>query len=308
MGMMLTETAVLGAARVGGRCLQSLLTRRYTKNARHGTAQPRDPPARHHQPPVCPATPPFVPRPGIRPGARCAQLHPDSDPPAAVYIRDGYIAGLGRTLLLGAEKETDEVGLVGVILTKLTSDRAASLARDVLFDGSPEELQKLETAAAESEVVKPLAEELIDNLSDLLFYCNFTVPKTADGQNKVSFAIWQTGVGCTTAIGTSKEFESNRTEILRLLLTLASRSLYMSSTLLPVQGVRAITYLATCSDKQVVLSMLCSLLNTVRCSASGASNTKHRRHSNTIPHHGRYLTMYKSSRTQSNYTSPMLYR
>ena len=32
---------------------------------------------------------------------------------------------------------------------------------------------------------------------------------------------------------------------------------------LPVQGVKAITYIATCSDKQVVLSLLCSLLNTV---------------------------------------------
>jgi hypothetical protein len=30
-----------------------------------------------------------------------------------------------------------------------------------------------------------------------------------------------------------------------------------------VKGVKAITYIATCSDKQVVLSVLCSLLNTV---------------------------------------------
>lgn len=33
--------------------------------------------------------------------------------------------------------------------------------------------------------------------------------------------------------------------------------------LLPVQGVKAITYIATCPDKQVVLTLLCSLLNTV---------------------------------------------
>lgn len=38
----------------------------------------------------------------------------------------------------------------------------------------------------------------------------------------------------------------------------------MSANLLPVQGVKAITYIATCPDKQVVLSLLCSLLNTVR--------------------------------------------
>lgn len=40
--------------------------------------------------------------------------------------------------------------------------------------------------------------------------------------------------------------------------------MYMSANLLPVQGVKAITYIATCPDKQVVLSVLCSLLNTVR--------------------------------------------
>jgi hypothetical protein len=39
--------------------------------------------------------------------------------------------------------------------------------------------------------------------------------------------------------------------------------MYMSANLLPVQGVKAITYIATCPDKQVVLSVLCSLLNTV---------------------------------------------
>jgi hypothetical protein len=37
----------------------------------------------------------------------------------------------------------------------------------------------------------------------------------------------------------------------------------MSANVLPVQGVKAITYIATCPDKQVVLSVLCSLLNTV---------------------------------------------
>lgn len=39
--------------------------------------------------------------------------------------------------------------------------------------------------------------------------------------------------------------------------------MYMSANLLPVLGVKAITYIATCPDKQVVLSVLCSLLNTV---------------------------------------------
>jgi hypothetical protein len=41
-------------------------------------------------------------------------------------------------------------------------------------------------------------------------------------------------------------------------------SMLMRTGILPVKGVKAITYIATCHDKQVVLSVLCSLLNTVR--------------------------------------------
>lgn len=108
-----------------------------------------------------------------------------------------------------------------------------------------------------------MAEELIDTLIDMLFFAEFTLPKSPNSKSKVTYAIWQSGVGCNTPVGTSKEFENNRTEILRLLLTLTSRSMYMSANLLPVTGVKAITYIVTCPDKQVVLSVLCSLLNTV---------------------------------------------
>ncbi|KAG9242939.1 high-temperature-induced dauer-formation protein-domain-containing protein [Calycina marina] len=140
--------------------------------------------------------------------------------------------------------------------------RKAALARDILFDESQEELAKLEAAGEEFEEVKPLAEELIDTLIDMLFFAEFTLPKSLNGKGKVTYAIWQSGVGCNVPMSTTKEFESNRTEILRLLLTLTSRSMYMSANLLPVQGVKAITYIVTCPDKQVVLSVLCSLLNT----------------------------------------------
>lgn len=97
----------------------------------------------------------------------------------------------------------------------------------------------------------------------MLFFADFTLPNPPNTKNKVTYAIWQSGVGCNTSIGTSKEFENNRTEILRLLLTLTSQSMYMSANMLPVKGVKAISYIVTCPDKQVVLSVLCSLLNTV---------------------------------------------
>lgn len=98
---------------------------------------------------------------------------------------------------------------------------------EVLFDEShpedaPEPLKK-----ESFETVKPLGEELIDNLIDLLFYTEFTLPQNERSRKKVTYSIWQSGVGCNTPMSSSKELESNRTEILRLLLTLSSKSLYM---------------------------------------------------------------------------------
>ncbi|KAK8164677.1 high-temperature-induced dauer-formation protein-domain-containing protein [Phyllosticta citrichinensis] len=134
---------------------------------------------------------------------------------------------------------------------------------EVLFDESnPDADDAQRNPASDFEEAKPLAEELIDTLIDLLFFADFTLPKAQPGKGKVMYAIWQSGVGCNTPVGSSKEYESNRTEILRLLLTFASKSMYMSPNILPVKGVKAITYITTCPDKQIVLSLLCSLLNT----------------------------------------------
>lgn len=140
--------------------------------------------------------------------------------------------------------------------------RHSAIANEILFDEAQEVKQKAE--GKEFEEVKPLAEELIDTLVDLLFFSDLTLPRQPNGRSKVTYAIWQSGVGCNTAVATTKEYESNRSEILRLLLALSGQSMYMTAGVLPQNGVRALTHLCTCSDKQVVLSMLCSLLNTVR--------------------------------------------
>ena len=141
--------------------------------------------------------------------------------------------------------------------------RRSTIANEVLFDESQEEERDVKPPLDEFEDAKPLAEELIDTLVDLLFFSDLTVPRQPHGKPKVTYAIWQSGVGCNAAVATTKEYESNRCEILRLLLTMASQSMYMSPNVLPTKGVKALTYVCTCPDKQVVLSVLCSLLNTV---------------------------------------------
>ncbi|KAE8352754.1 proteins containing regions of low-complexity [Aspergillus coremiiformis] len=140
--------------------------------------------------------------------------------------------------------------------------REAQLAAEVLFDEAQGEERRASPQPNEYEEVKPLAEELIDTLLDLLFYTDFTIPRLPTAKGKISYSIWQSGVGCNTSMGSNKELENNRCEVIRLLLTLTGKAMYMPSSLLPVQGVKAITYIATCPDKQAVLTLLCSLLNT----------------------------------------------
>jgi hypothetical protein len=140
--------------------------------------------------------------------------------------------------------------------------RRASIAGEVLFEEEQDDQANSKAKEDEFEDVRPLGEELVDSLVDLLFFSDLTVAKQAPGRPKVSYAIWQSGVGCNAAVPTTREFESNRIEILRLLLTMAGQSMYTSANVLPGSGVRALTHICSCPDKQVVLSMLCSLLNT----------------------------------------------
>ncbi|CAK7211177.1 hypothetical protein SBRCBS47491_001025 [Sporothrix bragantina] len=123
--------------------------------------------------------------------------------------------------------------------------RSAPSAGEVLFDEAEagEDEDDAATpqggdreAGAGFEDAKPLAEELIDTLIDLLFFSGFTVARQPPGKPRVSYTIWQSGVGCNTTVPTTKEMESNRCEILRLLLTLTSSSLYRPAGALPAHG------------------------------------------------------------------------
>lgn len=110
--------------------------------------------------------------------------------------------------------------------------RQSQIAGEVLFDeAQPEDNQEARSPRPEEyEDVKPLAEELIDTLLDLLFFVDFTIPRLPTAKSKVSFSIWQSGVGCNTAMGSNKTLESNRCEILRLMLTLTGKAMYLPSS------------------------------------------------------------------------------
>lgn len=71
----------------------------------------------------------------------------------------------------------------------------------------------------------------------------------------------ETGIGSSKPIGTSKELDDNRTEILRLLLVLFSRSMYIPPTAITTTENRWIDTVVTGSDRQITLAILCSLVN-----------------------------------------------
>ncbi|KAL8790146.1 MAG: hypothetical protein Q9195_006526 [Heterodermia aff. obscurata] len=98
---------------------------------------------------------------------------------------------------------------------------------EVLFDeGQQDEVPQPESQE-QYEELRPLGEELVDTLVDLLFYTNFTLPLDERSKTRVTYSIWQSGVGCNTAMNSSSQIESNRSEVLRLLLTLSSEALYL---------------------------------------------------------------------------------
>ncbi|KAG9068266.1 hypothetical protein KI688_011861 [Linnemannia hyalina] len=102
---------------------------------------------------------------------------------------------------------------------------------------------------------------LIKTLLDLLFTSGFTLPTALESRNRVSYVIWETGIGSSKPIGTSKELDDNRTEILRLLLVLFSRSMYIPPTAITTTENRWIDTVVTGSDRQITLAILCSLVN-----------------------------------------------
>lgn len=84
-------------------------------------------------------------------------------------------------------------------------------------------------AHGDDENAEPIAEELTRTLIELLFFCDFTIPANY-GKEKVVYGIWETGVGCTVPMGTTKQFESNKIETLRCLLALCSRGMYVPAS------------------------------------------------------------------------------
>jgi hypothetical protein len=98
------------------------------------------------------------------------------------------------------------------------------------FDGL-DETKTIPEEQKDKELGPPLGEQLIDILVNYLFFPNFTLPARRDANGdlelKPIFVVWQSGIGANKGVGMTKEHERNATEVVRLLLSLSSRALYL---------------------------------------------------------------------------------
>ena len=119
----------------------------------------------------------------------------------------------------------------------------------------------------QKEIGPPLGEHIIDLLVRYLFFAGFTLPKRLDSEGfpdlNVAYHIWNSGIGCRQSVGMTRENERNAVEVIRLLLSLFSRQLYLPPQIVAEIDVRSLSHMTTKPDRQVALSLICSLLNTV---------------------------------------------
>lgn len=167
-----------------------------------------------------------------------------------------------------------------------SSSLPASSSQFVIDDDGEDDTSKSDSKAKHTNVkVNPvLAEKLLDIAVDLLFVHGFTLPLAPPQamKSKVAYSIWENGIGSNTSVPVSRECDGNRAEVLRFLLVLMSKTLYIPSNALSGYGetqadnrwhAHFVKMPAEAKSRKRLLSLLCSLLNTsLKSGAYYASN------------------------------------
>lgn len=162
----------------------------------------------------------------------------------------------------------------------------AAGSQQFVIDSDDEDEQAVRPAqeppagAAVRPTAPSISEQLFSLTIDLLFLTGFTLPpSTTELAEKVAYTIWLPGIGSSTALPpTSPRIDANRIEVLRFLQVLLSRAIYLPPPLLPstpIGPLATLTSLTPASDRatldrRLLLSVLCSLLNTTLTPTSPA--------------------------------------
>ncbi|KAJ3109621.1 hypothetical protein HDU97_003095 [Phlyctochytrium planicorne] len=134
-----------------------------------------------------------------------------------------------------------------------------------LFEPGQEDLEEKifwTRTAIEEDVDDRLAPRLIRAVIQLLFFKGLTLPDVVSENHGTRFVIWEKGVGTSNAPPNSAILTSNRVELLRLLMTMLSGTMYMGTSEILKKPNKWAIVLATGLDKKSVLTLLCSLINT----------------------------------------------
>ncbi|TXT07161.1 hypothetical protein VHUM_03331 [Vanrija humicola] len=119
---------------------------------------------------------------------------------------------------------------------------------------------------ANTELLPSLADRLFSAVIDLLFCAGFSVPESVRGiagsGDKINYIIWEKGVGSTVSIGSTPELDRNKVEVLRFLLVLVSNTIYTPPSALQTTPNPPLAHMTHDLERRLVLSLLCSLLNT----------------------------------------------
>ncbi|EAU88123.2 hypothetical protein CC1G_03795 [Coprinopsis cinerea okayama7 len=108
-----------------------------------------------------------------------------------------------------------------------------------------------------------LGERLLNALIDLMYTCNLTLsPRVQQDHHKVQYIIWERGIGSTSDLASSPHYDSHKTEVLRLLLVLFSRQIYLPPSLVLSTPSLYTSHFVQIIPRRDVLTILCSLLNT----------------------------------------------
>lgn len=121
-----------------------------------------------------------------------------------------------------------------------------------------------------------MKEELGVSISKALltlgFIKSFTIDVSDSSKNNRLLSVWEPGIGSSAPASPSNPIiDSNRTEILRLLLTINGVSFYQSPSKIVSKGSKFLSYLVTCTPKVELLTLVCSLVNLVCRTAKNLS-------------------------------------
>ncbi|KAI5124045.1 hypothetical protein M0805_003874 [Coniferiporia weirii] len=138
---------------------------------------------------------------------------------------------------------------------------------------SPDGQMRAQSVDGKKKALPALAEKLISCTIELLFCCGFTLPsKLQVDHYKINYVIWEKGVGSTIDPGPNHAHDQNKVEVLRLLLVLLSKQIYMPPTsLLTSPSPYSIVFVQQ-TPRRHVLTILCSLLNTIMNSSQPSSS------------------------------------